>query len=57
MDLNIPLAQSLKSKWIVLKSLKDRIGAGDNVTVAALDEQGKWQRCLLGDKAHIDSSL
>ena len=47
-ELLIPQSQSLKSKRRVLKSLKDRIRAGFNVSVAEIDGHDKWQRARLG---------
>ncbi|MDC0357173.1 DUF503 domain-containing protein [Oligoflexia bacterium] len=47
-DLHIPGAQSLKAKRRVIKSLKDRIRAKFNVSVAELDALDKWQRSICG---------
>lgn len=62
-SLFIPAAQSLKDKRRVLKSLKDRIRAGHNVSVSELDYHDKWQRAVLGvcslgtEKSHLESCL
>jgi len=43
-----PESQSLKEKRFVMKSLKDRIRARFNVSVAEVDGHGLWQRGALG---------
>jgi uncharacterized protein YlxP (DUF503 family) len=48
LDLHIPEANSLKSKRFVVKSLTDRIKNKFNVSVAEVDAQNLWQRCVLG---------
>ena len=40
--------RSLKEKRRVVKSIKDRIRAKFNVSVAEIDELDKWQRATLG---------
>ena len=40
--------RSLKEKRRVIKSIKDRIRAKFNVSVAEIDELDKWQRATLG---------
>ena len=47
-DLQVPGARSLKEKRRVLKSLKDRIRQGFNVSVAEVDHQDAWQSAMLG---------
>ena len=44
LELHIPDAQSLKDKRQVLRSLKDRLRAHFNVSVAELDASGLWTR-------------
>ena len=62
-DLHIPGSGSLKEKRMVLKSLKERIRAGFNASVAEIDAHDMWQRATIGiavisnDKRHIDSVL
>lgn len=51
-DLHIPLAGSLKGKRQVLRSLKDRLFARFNVSVAEVGSQDLWQRAQLGI-AHV----
>ena len=42
-DLSIPMADSLKAKRMVLRSLKDRIRRSFNVSVAEVDDNDVWQ--------------
>lgn len=62
-DIRIPLSQSLKAKRKVIKSLKERIRAKFNVSVAETDNHDLWQKSTLsivqvaGDKRIIDSAL
>lgn len=44
----VPGSHSLKEKRHVVKSVKDRIGARFNVSVAEVDFQDLWQRGALG---------
>lgn len=59
----LPMARSLKEKRMVLKSLKDRVRARFNVSIAEIDHHDKWQRavlaiCMAGNDAKfLDSSL
>jgi uncharacterized protein YlxP (DUF503 family) len=46
-ELFIPTSQSLKDKRLVLRRLKDRLGAM-NVSVAEVAHQDVWQRAGLG---------
>ena len=46
-ELHIPHSQSLKDKRMVLRRLKDRLGAL-NVAVAEVAHQDLWQRAALG---------
>jgi uncharacterized protein len=62
-ELEIPEAQNLKDKRRVVKSLKDRIGNGHNVSVAEVAALDKYQRAILGiamvanDKAYVEGGL
>ncbi|MDH7500693.1 MAG: DUF503 domain-containing protein [candidate division NC10 bacterium] len=40
--------RSLKGKRKVLKSIKDRVRARFNVSIAEIDHQDQWQRATLG---------
>lgn len=61
--IHIPMSDSLKSKRMVIRSLKDRLRNRFNVSVAEVAEQDKWQLAELGiscvstDKASADSML
>jgi len=46
-ELYLPMSQSLKEKRMVLRRLKDRLGAM-NVAVAEVAHQDVWQRAGLG---------
>ena len=48
LELHLPEATSLKSKRFVIKSLKDRIKNKFNVSIAEIDANDLWQRCVLG---------
>ena len=56
-------SQSLKEKRRVLKSIKDRIRAQFNVSIAEIDSMDKWQIAALGvcmignDKPYLDGTL
>ena len=62
-EIHIPSSGSLKSKRMVLKSLKDKLRPCFNISLAEIDHHDKWQRSLLGvcviaqDKRHIESEL
>ena len=47
-ELRIPAAQSLKDRRQVVRSLKDRLRRGFNLSVAELDEALLWQSATLG---------
>jgi uncharacterized protein YlxP (DUF503 family) len=47
LELFMPMSQSLKDKRMVLRRLKDRLGAL-NVAVAEVAHQDLWQRAGLG---------
>jgi uncharacterized protein len=55
LELQIEAAQSLKDKRRVLRSLKDRLRASFNVSVAELDPSGLWNRATVGVVAISDS--
>jgi len=46
-ELFLPMSQSLKDKRMVLRRLKDRVGAM-NVAIAEVAHQDLWQRAGLG---------
>jgi uncharacterized protein YlxP (DUF503 family) len=46
-ELQLAGCQSLKDKRRVIKSLKDRLHARFNVSVAEVDHQDSWQRAAL----------
>ena len=48
LELRIEGAQSLKDKRQVVRSLKDKIRASFNVSVAEIDETSLWQRATIG---------
>jgi uncharacterized protein len=48
LELRIPHAQSLKDRRQVVRSLKDQIRQGFNVSVAEMDEAVTWQSATLG---------
>lgn len=48
LDLHIPGADSLKSKRFVVRSLIGRIRNKFNVSVAEVDANDLWQRCVIG---------
>src|SRR5579864_3458817 len=48
LELRIEGARSLKDKRRVLRSLKDKLRAGFNISVAEMDRNDLWQRATLG---------
>jgi uncharacterized protein YlxP (DUF503 family) len=54
-ELEIPHAQSLKDRRQVLRSMKDKLRHGFNVSIAELDEGLAWNRATIGVAA-ISSS-
>ncbi len=48
LEFHIPESNSLKSKRFVVRSLKDRIRNKFNVSIAEVDANDLWQRCVLG---------
>jgi hypothetical protein len=55
LELNIEAAQSLKDKRQVVRSLKDRLRASFNVSVAELEASNLWNRATIGVAAISDS--
>jgi uncharacterized protein YlxP (DUF503 family) len=55
-ELSIPHAQSLKDRRQVIRSLKDKIRHGFNVSVAELDDANLWNRATLGFAAISNSA-
>jgi uncharacterized protein len=48
LELRIEGSQSLKDRRQVVRSLKDKIRASFNVSVAEMDEASLWQRATIG---------
>jgi len=48
LELRIEGAHSLKDKRQVLRSLKDKLRAAFNISIAELEETDLWQRATLG---------
>jgi uncharacterized protein YlxP (DUF503 family) len=55
-ELSIAHAQSLKDRRQVLRSMKDKLRNGFNVSVAELDDANLWNRATLGLVAISSSS-
>lgn len=55
LELRIEAAQSLKDKRQVLRSLKDRLRTGFNVSVAELDSSALWNHATVGVVSVSDS--
>lgn len=55
LELHIEAAQSLKDRRQVVRSLKDKLRAGFNVSVAELDASGLWNRATVGVVSISDS--
>ena len=55
LELHIEAAQSLKDKRQVVRSLKDRLRASFNVSVAELDPSNIWNRATIGVVSVSDS--
>jgi len=47
-DLRIPHAQSLKDRRQVVRSLKEKLAHGFNISIAEMDEAVTWQSATLG---------
>lgn len=62
-DIHILGVRSLKEKRFVLRSVKDRIANGFNVSIAETGHQEKWQRAELavstisGDRVGVERTL
>ena len=63
LELSIPSAFSLKDKRQVVKSLKDRIAHGHNVSIAEVGALDEHRRSILGvamvsnDKRYVEGAL
>ena len=55
-EISIPHAQSIKDRRQVLRSLKDKVRHGFNLSVAELDDANLWNRATLGFAAISSSS-
>jgi uncharacterized protein YlxP (DUF503 family) len=55
LELRIEAAQSLKDKRQVVRSLKDRLRASFNISVAELDSSNLWNRATVGVVSISDS--
>jgi uncharacterized protein len=55
LELHIEAAQSLKDKRQVVRSLKDRLRASFNVSVAELEASPVWNRATIGVVSISDS--
>ncbi len=47
-ELSIPHAQSIKDRRQVVRSLKDKLRHGFNISIAELDDAALWNRATLG---------
>ena len=47
-EFSLPENQSLKGKRQVLRSVKDRVSHRYNVSIAEIEQNGHWQRAVLG---------
>ena len=56
LELEMPNAQSLKDRRQVVRSLKDRLRHGFNVSIAELDEGLLWNRATIGIDAISNST-
>ncbi|NYF79375.1 DUF503 domain-containing protein [Granulicella arctica] len=48
LEIAIPYAQSLKDRRQVVRSIKDKLRHGFNLSIAELDEGQVWNRAILG---------
>jgi uncharacterized protein len=55
LELHIEAAQSLKDRRQVVRSLKDKLRASFNISVAELDASGLWNRATVGVVSISDS--
>ncbi|NOZ19979.1 MAG: DUF503 domain-containing protein [Planctomycetes bacterium] len=59
----IPDARSLKQKRSALKSVKDRLRNGFNISISEIDSHDIWQSAVLGvamvggDRRHVNAVL
>jgi hypothetical protein len=62
-ELLVPQARSLKSKRMILRSMKDRLRHRYNVSVSEVDGMDKWQRATLAvaavgpEKAPLEATM
>jgi uncharacterized protein YlxP (DUF503 family) len=56
LELEIPHAQSLKDRRQVVRSLKEKLRHGFNLSIAELDETPAWNRATLGIVAISNST-
>lgn len=63
LELSVPDAMSLKDKRRVIKSIKDRIAHGHNVSIAEVGALDEHRRSILGlamvsnDRRYVESAL
>ena len=63
LELSIPGAMSLKDKRQAIRSVKDRIANGFNVSIAETDAQDEHRRCVFGvamvgtERAYVEGAL
>ena len=63
LELRIGDAMSLKDKRRIIKSLKDRIAFGHNVSIAEVGALDEHRRCIMGvamvanDHAYVDGAM
>jgi uncharacterized protein YlxP (DUF503 family) len=55
-EISIPAAQSIKDRRHVVRSIKDKLRHGFNVSVAELDDAALWNRATLGFVAISNST-
>jgi uncharacterized protein YlxP (DUF503 family) len=55
-ELSIPHAQSIKDRRQVVRSIKDKLRHGFNISIAELDDATLWNRATLGLVAISGSS-
>jgi uncharacterized protein YlxP (DUF503 family) len=55
-EISIPAAQSLKDRRQVVRSMKDKLRHGFNVSIAELDDAALWNRATLGFVAISNST-
>jgi uncharacterized protein YlxP (DUF503 family) len=55
LELSIPHSRSLKDRRQVVRSLKDKLRQGFNISVAELDESVTWQSATVGVAAVSNS--